>query len=151
MQSGGDIDRLYAGFGHALTGLLDYDRLYIARIDEYGQIGDAPSFDSDGAREDHPHVESDAGHRWFSLRAPTWWEPTSGAPPSFVRSEDGHCLVVPMRPKGQMLGVVAFAIGEDVAGDQRRIVEQAVEQLGLALDSATLYHQGPSGHRTSRR
>jgi len=141
MQSGADVDRLYAGFAQALTGLLRFDRLYIARVDEYGQVSSAPSFGADGSREERPFAPDDATHRWFSLRMPTAWGPEIGPPPTFVRAEDGQHLVVPMRPKGQVLGIVAFSVTEGVAGDQLRIVEQAVEQLALALDSATLYHQ----------
>ncbi|MEI7926505.1 MAG: diguanylate cyclase, partial [Chloroflexota bacterium] len=141
MQSGADVDRLYAGFAHALTGLLEFDRIYIARIDEFGQVASAPSFARGGVREDREFVAEDATHRWFSLRAPTTWVAKDGVPPSFVSDSDGRYLVVPMRPKGQVLGIVAFAVDESVAGDQLRIVEQAVEQLALALDSATLYHQ----------
>ncbi|MFA7248569.1 MAG: diguanylate cyclase [Dehalococcoidia bacterium] len=141
MQSGADVDRLYAGFAHALTGLLQYARLYIARVDEYGLPGAAPSFAPDGARDDRALGDADVAHRWFGLRAATSWHAGMGAPPSFVSGGDERWLVVPMRPKGQVLGVVAFAVAEDVSGDQLRIVEQAVEQLALALDSATLYHQ----------
>jgi diguanylate cyclase (GGDEF)-like protein len=141
MQSGADADRLYTGFAHALTGLLRFDRLYIARVDEDGQIRSAPAFGADGVREDRPFAPGDAQHRWFSLRAPTSCDGRGGDRPSFVRAEDRLHLVVPMRPKGQILGLVAFAVEDEVAGDQLRIVEQAVEQLALALDSATLYHQ----------
>ncbi|MGE3857132.1 MAG: diguanylate cyclase [Dehalococcoidia bacterium] len=141
MQSGADVERLYAGFAHALTGLLRFDHLYIARVDEFGQVSSAPSFGADGSREERPFSVADAAHRWFSLRMPTAWGPEIGPPPSFVRNEDRQHLVVPMRPKGQVLGIVAFSVTEGVAGDQLRIVEQAVEQLALALDSATLYHQ----------
>ena len=49
--------------------------------------------------------------------------------------------LVPMRPKGQVLGLVAFAVAQEVNGDQLRVVEQAVEQLALALDGALLYQQ----------
>ena len=48
LATGADVDRLYAGFAHALTGLLRYERLYIARLDEYGQVSSAPSFGADG-------------------------------------------------------------------------------------------------------
>ena len=141
MQSGADVDRLYAGFAHALTGLVTYEHLYIARIDEYGQVAGVPAFSVAGTREDRPFVEIDATHRWFALRAPTPWDVEWGQAPAFVRDPEARYLVVPMRPKGQVLGVVAFEVTGDVTGDQLRIVEQAVEQLALALDSAILYHQ----------
>jgi len=141
MQTGADVDRLYAGFAQALTGLLRYDRLYVARVDDYGQHNTAPVFLPDGTREDHRLVEGDLTHRWFSFRSAVMWKPVTGPMPGFVHAEDTSVLVVPMRPKGQVLGIVAFAVKDDVTGDQLRIVEQAVEQLALALDSATLYHQ----------
>ena len=141
MQSGADIERLYAGFAQALTGLVQYERLYIARVDEFGELSTAVAFRMDGTHEDRAYAVADRAHRWFSLRTASSWHPANGAFPSFVRPEDDRCLVVPMHPKGQVLGAVAFAVTEDVTGDQLRIVEQAVEQLALALDSATLYHQ----------
>ncbi|MEI6137032.1 MAG: sensor domain-containing diguanylate cyclase, partial [Chloroflexota bacterium] len=141
MQSGADVDRLYGGFAQALTGLLQYERLYIARVDEFGELSAAVSFATDGTREDRAFVATDRAHRWFSLRGANSWHPANGRFPSFIREQDDRCLVVPMHPKGQMLGAVVFAVAEDVTGDQLRIVEQAVEQLALALDSATLYQQ----------
>ena len=60
MQSGADVDRLYAGFAHALTGLLEFDRIYIARIDEFGQVASAPSFARGGVREDREFIAEDA-------------------------------------------------------------------------------------------
>ena len=141
MQSGADVDRLYTGFAHALTGLLDYRRLYLARVDEFGQIDEALAMTRDGVREDCSHVAEDAAHRWFQLRAPLTWDRSAGASPTFANDGEGRYLVLPMRPKGQVLGVAAFAVSEEVAGDQLNIVEQAVEQLALALDSAMLYQQ----------
>ncbi len=141
MQSGADVDRLYTGFAHALTGLLDYRRLYLARVDEFGQVGEALAMTRDGVREDRTFAVDDSAHRWFQLRAPLTWDRESGPPPTFADDGEGRYLVLPMRPKGQVLGLAAFAVSEEVVGDQLSIVEQAVEQLALALDSATLYQQ----------
>lgn len=142
MQSGADIDRLYLGFTHALRTLVHYRRLYIARLDEFGQLSKVPVFGVDGREQAAgAFAAEDRAHRWFALRGASGWRRADGAAPSFVAPEDRTCVVVPIRPKGQVLGVVVLALDEVVVGDQLRIVEQAVEQLALALDSATLYQQ----------
>ena len=142
MQSGVDSDRLYAGFAQALRTLVQYRRLYVARLDEFGQLLGVPVFGARGREEPPvPFAPADRGHRWFALRNSFAWQRTDDAAPSFIDTDARTCLVVPMRPKGQVLGVVVLALDTTVSGDQLHIVEQAVEQLALALDNATLYQQ----------
>lgn len=149
MQSGSDVDRLCAGFADALNTLLPYRRLYLAHLDEFGELVSVFDYAGGGRLStDAPFHPADRSHRWFSLRSAYVWRPADEAPPSFVSAGDGRVLVVPMRPKGQVRGLVVAITDEWVSDAQAGIVEQAVEQLALALDNATLYHQATA--RASR-
>jgi len=142
MQSGADVDRLYTGFAAALQRLLPYESLYIPRLNDLGEVDQVPSFGMRGRpTESLPHGRGDARHSWFSLRSPLLWRRGDPEPPLFVPLDARYAVVVPMRPKGQMLGLVVVVVPRLIREDQLRIVEQAVEQLSLALDSAALYQQ----------
>ena len=141
MQSSADPERLRAGFAQALGTLVPYRNVYIAQLDEAGALTEVPSFGERG--KPHPPQlpdPRDSGHYWFALRAPRRWAPADDAP-GFAEAPARSGLVVPMRPKGQMLGVVAIDLAGDLDDEQVRIVERAVEQLSLALDGAALYQQ----------
>ncbi|MPZ99923.1 MAG: diguanylate cyclase [Dehalococcoidia bacterium] len=141
MQTGADIERLLTGFARAIDTLIPYRRLYVARLDETGQPLALCAYGSGGRgpTERDLHLE-DAAHLWFRLREGARW--TNRAPlPSFVEDGERLGLVIPLRPKGQVLGVAVLSLEAPAAFDQAKIVEQAVEQLALALDGATLYQQ----------
>src|SRR5690606_16321585 len=80
-------------------------------------------------------------HPWFASRSPIAWRSGEGSAPSFLPSDARYAVAVPMRPKGQMLGVAVVVVPRPLRSDQVHIVEQAVEQLSLALDGASLYQQ----------
>ena len=142
MQSGADVERLYNGFASALQRLLSYQALYVARLDESGALVDLPTFAPRGRPTAVPDFSpADAGHPWFTLRSALLWRRGDSDPPAFIPAESRSAVVVPMRPKGQMLGVAVVVVPRPIRDDQMRIVEQAVEQLSLALDGAALYQQ----------
>ncbi|MQC48256.1 MAG: diguanylate cyclase [Chloroflexi bacterium] len=142
MQSGADGERLHHSFALALRHLLRYEALYIPCLDEARNLVGIPSFGQSGRMISSPlFVADDASHPWFSLRTPTQWVRGDSDPPGFVLDDTRYALIVPMRPKGQMLGLVIVALPRPIRSDQAPIVEQAVEQLSLALDGATLYQQ----------
>ncbi|MEX2445845.1 MAG: sensor domain-containing diguanylate cyclase, partial [Dehalococcoidia bacterium] len=142
VQSGSDVERLYAGFAQALRRLVAYRRLYVARLDETGELQEVPLFQA-AAREaeEAAFSTSDGAHRWFTLRRASQWRAVEEAAPGFLDTDDRAGVVIPMRPKGLVLGAVILALDDPVEGDQLKIIEQAVEQLGLALDSVMLYQQ----------
>ncbi|TAJ18097.1 MAG: GAF domain-containing protein, partial [Dehalococcoidia bacterium] len=141
MQSSADIERLQAGFAQALATLVPYRSMYIAQLDEAGALASVQAFTERGKPDTvHPSDARDHLHVWFTLRAPLRWGPSDAAP-AFVATPERVGLVVPMRPKGQMLGVVAIDLTGDLDDEQVHIVERAVEQLSLALDGAALYQQ----------
>ncbi len=142
MQSGADVERLYNGFALALQRLLPYEALYVPRLDDLGEVTEVPSYGSRGRPiEAPPHHRGDSRHPWFALRAPLLWRRGDADPPGFLPADTRYAVVVPMRPKGQMLGLAVVTLTRLIREDQLRIVEQAVEQLSLALDGAALYQQ----------
>lgn len=142
MQSGADVERLYLGFATALQRLLPYEALYLPRLNDFGDVDQIPSFGGRGRPVDPPPFERrDSRHPWFGLRAPLLWRRGDADPPPFLPIHTRYALVVPMRPKGQMLGLAIVAVPRLIREDQLQIVEQAVEQLSLALDGAALYQQ----------
>src|SRR5690606_29991895 len=142
MQSGADVERLYTGFASALQRLLPYEALYIPRLDDAGEVAAVPTFGTRGRPIGVPtHARADAQHPWFSLRSPLLWRRGDADPPGFVPAQSRYAVVVPMRPKGQMLGLAVVVVPRLIREDHLRIVEQAVEQLSLALDGAALYQQ----------
>jgi len=142
MQSGADVERLYHGFATALQRLLPYEALYLPRLSDLNEVEDVPSFGGRGRPLDPPPFERrDARHAWFSLRSPLLWRRGDADPVPFLPIHSRYAVVVPMRPKGQMLGLAIVVLPRLIRDDQLRIVEQAVEQLSLALDGAALYQQ----------
>ena len=142
MQSGADVERLYNGFAAALQRLLPYEALYIPRLSDLGEVEQVPSFGARGRPiETATYQRGDSRHPWFSLRTPLLWRRGDADPLPFVPSAARYAVVVPMRPKGQMLGLAVVVVPRLIREDQLRIVEQAVEQLSLALDGAALYQQ----------
>lgn len=142
MQSGADVERLYNGFAAALQRLLPYSALYIPRLDDTGGVEDIPSFGPRGRPIDAPPFQRrDSRHPWFALRSPLLWRRGDADAPPFLPIQSRYAVVVPMRPKGQMLGLAIVVVPRLIREDQLRIVEQAVEQLSLALDGAALYQQ----------
>ncbi|MDA0302207.1 MAG: sensor domain-containing diguanylate cyclase, partial [Chloroflexi bacterium] len=142
MQSGADDERLYHGFAASLRRLMRYEALYIARVDDSMQLVGVPSFGQSGrAMPSPPFTATDVAHPWFSIRTPLLWMSGSDPGPGFLPDDSRYAVVVPLRPKGQMLGLAIVVVPRAVRADQLPIVEQAVEQLALALDGATLYQQ----------
>jgi diguanylate cyclase (GGDEF)-like protein len=140
-QSGVDSDRLELEFACALQRLVPYDQLYIARVHDRA-ITQVPVFVGNGrSRTLVPSAPEDSEHAWFNTRHTVAWRRSEEEPPpSFVAPEASSGIAIPMRPKGQLLGVVVLA-GSGVAEFSVRLAERAVEQLSLALDSAELYRQ----------
>ena len=142
VQSTIDPERLHSGFARALYTLADYRRLYIARLDDGGDLTQVVRFGPGGRALPSPSFDTvDNRHAWFGQRGMERWSAGEAAPPSFIESEDRHGLVVPLRPKGQILGVVVITMREAPRRQYGTLVVQAVEQLALALDSAALYRQ----------
>ena len=142
VQSTIDPERLHSGFARALYTLADYRRLYIARLDDGGDLTQVVRFGPGGRALPSPSFDTvDNRHAWFGQRGMERWSVGEAAPPSFIESEDRHGLVVPLRPKGQILGVVVITMREAPQRQYGTLVVQAVEQLALALDSAALYRQ----------
>lgn len=141
MQSGADEDRLYHGFASSLRRLMRYESLHIARVDESMRLTEVPSFGQSGRPMGVPLSPDDVAHPWFALRSPALWIRGDAPPPAFLPDDSRYAIVVPMRPKGQMIGLAVVSVPRPLRGGQIPIVEQAVEQLSLALDGATLYQQ----------
>ncbi len=141
IQSTIDPDRLYSGFAMAVRDLVPYGHLYIARVDVHDGLAQVSSFDSDGnlmpARESDP---ADGEHAWLAQRSIEQWAAEDGVP-SFIEDDDRFGLVAPMRPKGQLLGLVAIGTRDPSLGQAKTLLAQATEHLSLALDSAALYRQ----------
>lgn len=141
MQSSADTERLQLGFAQTLATLVSYRQMYIARLDELGVLLPVSVFGDRGKALAAREPEAiDGSHTWFGLRAPQRWV-HGDARPGFVDVPVRGGLAVPMRPKGQALGVVVIELLENLDDEQVRIVERAVEQLSLALDGAALYQQ----------
>ena len=141
VQSGADTDRLYSAFAAALARLVQYRRMYIARIDNY-KLVDLPMFDEGGkVRTESSFTEVDVHHAWFTSRETVHWDQTSEDLLSFIASDASGGLVIPMRPKGQPIGAVILELAEEEGEGTVHLAERAIEQLSLALDSADLYQQ----------
>ncbi|MEZ4501542.1 MAG: diguanylate cyclase [Dehalococcoidia bacterium] len=142
VQSTVDTSRLYAGFAQAMSELTEYRRLAVARFDESSAMVEVSSY-LDRGRAASPSASrtSDESHRWYDARVPLAWARDIEAPPSWVSPEDDYGIVVPLRPRGVKLGLVFVATVDAPSEDLVAIAGQAVEQLALALDSATLFRQ----------
>jgi len=143
VQSTVDEDRLFSSFARSLAGLVDYAHLYIAQVDDSGRSADIAAFAAGGrlANMGPGWLRTEVSHPWFQRRSIASWTRWDETPPAFVDSGDQQGVLVPMRPKGQVLGVVFVATRGRPGHDQETIIGQAVEQLSLALDSASLYRQ----------
>ena len=142
MRSTIDPERLYSGFARAVHKLVDYRYLYVARLDDTGELTHVERFGGGGRALPPPAFDPvDSTHSWFDGRTLAWWSAGEAPAPSFIGADDQHALVVPLRPKGQVLGVVVLTTVEPLADDHGALVGQAAEQLALALDSAALYRQ----------
>lgn len=143
VQSTVDTNRLLTGFARALSLLVSFRRLYVIRLDDMETVQSIARYQSDGRPEGQigqVDVLSAAEHPWLMLRAATAWEATD-RPPTFIASTDHTGIVIPLRPKGQMLGLVALALDHPPTADLRVLAEQACGQLALALDAVGLYRQ----------
>lgn len=143
VQSTVDEDRLFSSFARSLAGLVDYAHLYIVQLDESGRHGEVAAYGAGGrlANVGPGWARTEAVHSWFHRRSIASWARWDEAPPDFVDPGDQQGVLVPMRPKGQVLGLVFVATRTRPGHDQETIIGQAVEQLSLALDSAALYRQ----------
>lgn len=142
IQSTADLDRLFAGFATALFRLVPYQRVYVAQLDQFGDLLRVPVFAARGRYlHDAPDVVASSDHPWFALRTPVRWRATDGGAPALFEGSLTHAVILPMRPKGQMLGCIVVGLDQQAGEDQLHILEQAVEQLSLALDGTLLYQQ----------
>ncbi|GMU39177.1 MAG: hypothetical protein AMXMBFR23_00430 [Chloroflexota bacterium] len=142
IQSTADLDRLFAGFATALYRLVPYQRVYVAQLDQFGDLLRVPVFAPRGRYlHDVAEVATSSDHPWFALRAPARWRATDGGAPALFEESLAHAVILPMRPKGQMLGCIVVGLDQQAGEDQLHILEQAVEQLSLALDGTLLYQQ----------
>ncbi|MEE8338404.1 MAG: diguanylate cyclase [Dehalococcoidia bacterium] len=141
IQSTIDPERLYSGFADAVHDLVPYVHMYIALMDRHGSLERLLKFGPAGQPLAAPSVEAgDSEHRWFALRGTSRWD-GGDQTPAFIDSTDRHGLVTPMRPKGQLLGLVAITTAQSPRDHQAALLSQATEHLALALDSASLYRQ----------
>lgn len=140
VQSTVDPVRLFRGFARTTAEIVSFRRMFIAQLPEDEGLLRVQCYDAEGRATPVPAEASDAHHRWVTLRAATLIEELDGAPPSFLAGVESP-LVVPMRPKGELLGVVAIEPVSSFDIEQLPLVAQAVSQLALALDSAMLYRQ----------
>ena len=141
-QSTVDTDRLYSGFARALERLVDYQHLFMVRFDDVGELAHVVPFGPGGRALPAPALDrADSRHPWFGRRSIELWRRDSTQLPSFVGPDHQQGVIVPLRPKGQVLGVVIVVTNETLAPDQRALLGQAAEQLALAIDSAALYRQ----------
>ena len=142
VQSTADVDRLFSGFATAVHRLVPYRSLYLAHLDEFGDLQKMPVFGARGRLlYERGSIDADRDHPWLATRAPSRWRGGSTVPPSFFECGAADALILPMRPKGQMLGFVVLGLDRPARDDQMQVVEQAIEQLSLALDGTLLYQQ----------
>ena len=144
MQAAGGEERLYAGFASALAALVPYRRLLFASDDGEDELTEVFRFGPAGS---DPAIVAlkPAERRYFRVarRSMSVWERAhaqDGAPP-FVSADDRFAVTVPLRPKGQLLGVMVVVTDERPTGDIAALISQAAEMLALALDGAVLYRQ----------
>ena len=147
VQSTVDPVRLFRGFARTTAEVVPFRRMFVAQMPEDDGAMRVQCYDAEGHATAVDARPEDAQHRWMTLRAATLIEEVDGAPPAFLDDVVGP-LVVPMRPKGELLGVVVIEPVEAFDLEQLPLVAQAVSQLALALDSATLYRQATE--RTAR-
>ncbi|RLT44507.1 MAG: diguanylate cyclase [Chloroflexi bacterium] len=143
IQSTSDVNRLLDGFARGMRQLCAYTDIFFARLDESN--GDAVQISHYGA-DRHPIAQVVGGadlllHPWFALRGAIPWSKIDGALPEFCASIEHPMLVVPLRLKGQVLGVVALATTTPPSAEEAALIAHAVGQLGLVLDSISLYRQ----------
>ena len=141
-QSTVDTDRLYGSFATALERLVEYRHLFMVRFDDSGGLAHVVQFGPGGRALPAPSLQrSDNRHPWFTRRAIESWRRDSAQVPSFVGPDHRQGIIVPLRPKGQVLGVIIVVTEGSLAPDQRALLGQAAEQVALAIDSAALYRQ----------
>jgi diguanylate cyclase (GGDEF)-like protein len=128
VQSTVDPVRLFRGFARTTAEIVPFRRMFIAQLPEDEGLLRVQCYDAEGRATPVPAEASDAHHRWVTLRAATLIEELDGAPPSFLAGVESP-LVVPMRPKGELLGVVAIEPVSSFDIEQLPLVAQAVSQL----------------------
>ena len=142
VQSTVDVDRLFSGFARALHELQPLRALHIARLDEEGAAAGVSTIESPGDAVSYRLASRVApDHPWFALRGAVDWSHGSEEPSPFIEDRDQHGVIVPLRAKGRVLGVCAVVTDAAATAEQVALVEQAVGQLALALDSVSLYQQ----------
>ena len=142
VQSTVDVDRLFSGFARALHELEPLRALHVARLDDHGAAVGVTTIESPGDGASYrPASRVAPGHPWFALRGAVAWSRGSEEPPPFIEDHEQHGVIVPLRSKGRVLGVCAVVTDAAATAEQVALVEQAVGQLALALDSVSLYQQ----------
>ena len=142
VQSAPATERLLSDFARALQTLVPFERFYVGRLDESEALTGCSIVTSAGAVEwvAEPSLGS-IERGWLSThKTERWTRPTEGCWDCLTEREH-HGLVVPLRPKGQMLGVATVTMTRPPQPNEVQFIEQAVAQLGVALDSLTLYRQ----------
>lgn len=144
MQSGADVERLCGGFAQALRTLLPYRAVTIARASTLGSRAQVHRFDAEGRALPVPARAVDERSLPAIVR-PVIWSGDTGDPVSQLLEEPAPAgVALPLLSKGQSLGEVVVGLDAAPEDELLAIVEQAVEQLALALDAATLYQQATS-------
>ena len=146
MQSGADVERLCGGFAQALRALLPYQSLTILRASANGLQPELHLF---GAEAQALTAESSTivtrDDSWSELIEPlTWTSRGDKDAPTFLDTPAAEGIAFPLLSKGQPLGCVVLGLHPTIDRELMEIVSQAVEQLALALDAATLYQQATS-------
>ena len=142
VQSTVDLDRLLREFTVAVHKLQPLVAVHLARLSEDGESAEVTTISEPRTAPDYlTTVSTDASHAWFALRQTRVWSRGQEQPPSFLGDEHAHCVVVPLRAKGRVLGVAAMVTPAATTPDEQSLIEQAVAQLALALDNVSLYQQ----------
>ena len=142
MQSTVDPDRLFAGFARELSGLVAFEALYFAAFDEAGDVSSVRAFSADGRpRPGVTATREESAHPLMKVRSIAVWNAAEQPAPGFVRPPMDYGVVVAVRPKAQALGVLLLTAHEPLTHEDASLVERAAGQLGLALDSISLYGQ----------
>lgn len=140
VQSTVDPVRLFRDFARATAEIVPFQRMFVALLPEDDGPSDVTQYDAEGHSTPVTASSDDLRHPWTTLRSATLMEASDGPPPSFL-ADVRSPIVIPMRPKGELLGVVAIDPIDGFDVEQLPLVAQAASQLALAIDSAALYRQ----------
>ena len=152
VQSTVDLDRLLREFTVAVHKLQPLVAVHLARLSEDGTSAEVTTISEPGTALGYlSTVSTDESHAWFALRQTRVWSRGREQPPSFLGDEHAHCVVVPLRAKGRVLGVAAMVTPAATTPDEQSLIEQAVAQARarqrLALPAGNAARGADSGAR----